>query len=113
MTREVEIECLPGNIPAHLPLDVSELAIGDALRIASLPAARGRRRSWTIPRRCSSTSTHPTKEKEPEAAAAEAAAEPTEPEVLKKGKVVDRGRGGRGREAEKPEKAEKKEKKEK
>jgi hypothetical protein len=32
--------------------------------------------------------THPTAEKAPEVAAAEAAAEPTEPEVLKKGKIL-------------------------
>jgi hypothetical protein len=42
--------------------------------------------------------------------AAEAAAEPTEPEVLKKGKVATEEEAA---EAEKPEKAEKKEKKEK
>src|SRR6516164_1700447 len=31
VTREVMIECLPGNIPAHVPIDVGELSIGDAL----------------------------------------------------------------------------------
>ena len=40
VTREVEIECLPTNIPAHLPIDVSELGIGDALRIRDLHAVQ-------------------------------------------------------------------------
>ncbi|HYB54062.1 MAG TPA: 50S ribosomal protein L25 [Thermoanaerobaculia bacterium] len=106
VTREVEIECLPGNIPAHLPIDVSELGIGDALRIASLPPVEG----VTVvddPEKVLVHVTHPTQEKEPEVAAAEAAAEPTEPEVLKKGKVATE------EEAPEPEKVEKKEKKEK
>jgi large subunit ribosomal protein L25 len=109
VTREVEIECLPGNIPEHLPIDVAELAIGDALRISALPAPEG----VTIvddPEKVLVHVTHATKEPEPAAAAEAAAAEPTEPEVLKKGKVATEEEAA---EAEKPEKAEKKEKKEK
>lgn len=110
VTREVEIECLPGSIPANLPIDVTDLGIGDALRIASLPAVEG----VTVvddPEKVLVHVAHPTQEKEPEVAAAEAAAEPTEPEVLKKGKVVTEEEAA---EPEKPEKADKKaEKKEK
>jgi large subunit ribosomal protein L25 len=112
VTREVEIECLPGNIPAHLPLDVSELAIGEMLRIASLPPMEG----VTVvddPEKVLVHVAHPTQEKEPEVAAAEAAAEPTEPEVLKKGKVVTDEEAAEAEKSEKPERAEKKEKKEK
>jgi large subunit ribosomal protein L25 len=86
VTREVEIECLPGNIPAHLPIDVTELAIGDALRVSSLPPVQG----VTVmddPEKVLVHVTHPTQEKEP-AVAAEAVPEITEPEVLKKGKVA-------------------------
>ena len=112
VTREVEIECLPGNIPAHLPLDVSELAIGEMLRISSLPPMEG----VTVvddPEKVLVHVAHPTQEKEPEVAAAEAAAEPTEPEVLKKGKVLTEEEAAEAEKAEKPERAEKKEKKEK
>jgi large subunit ribosomal protein L25 len=112
VTREVEIECLPGNIPAHLPLDVSELAIGEMLRIASLPPMEG----VTVvddPEKVLVHVAHPTQEKEPEVAAAEAAAEPTEPEVLKKGKVLTEEEAAEAEKSEKPERAEKKEKKEK
>jgi len=87
VTREVEIECLPNNIPEHLPIDVSELAIGDALRISQIPAIEG----VTVvddPDKVLVHVTHPTFEKAPEVAAAEAATEITEPEVLKKGKVA-------------------------
>jgi len=41
ITREVEIESLPGDIPSKLVLDVSELNIGDHLEVSELdiPAA--------------------------------------------------------------------------
>jgi large subunit ribosomal protein L25 len=87
VTREVEIECLPGNIPQHLPIDVSELSIGDALRVSQIPAIEGVA-IVDDPDRVLVHVTHPTREAEPTVAAAEAAAEITEPEVLKKGKVA-------------------------
>jgi large subunit ribosomal protein L25 len=111
VTREVEIECLPGNIPENLPIDVTELGIGDALRVSDLRAVEG----VTIvddPEKVLVHVTHATKEPEPAVAAAEAAAEPTEPEVLKKGKVATEEEAAEPEKVEKPEKKEK-EKKEK
>ena len=35
--REVEIECLPGDIPAHITLDVSGLKLHDIVRVSDLP----------------------------------------------------------------------------
>jgi large subunit ribosomal protein L25 len=102
VTREVEIECLPGNIPAHLAIDVTELAIGDALRISQIPAPEGVR-IVDNPEKVVLHVAHPTREEEPVAAAAEGAVEPTEPEVLKKGKAVAEEEGVE----EKPEKKEK------
>ena len=93
VTREIEIECLPADIPPHIAVDVTELAIGDAIRIAELPAVPG----VTIvdnPEKVIVHVTHPMREEEPAAAAAEGAvAEPTEPEVLKKGKAVSEEEG--------------------
>ena len=92
VTREIEIECLPGNIPKHIPVDVTALAIGDAVRVSELKPVEG----VTIvddPEKVVVHVTHPTAEKEPEAAAAEGAAEITEPEVLKKGKAVTEEEG--------------------
>src|SRR6202030_423154 len=37
LLREVEIECLPGDIPGHIDVDVSELTFGKVLRVADLP----------------------------------------------------------------------------
>ena len=85
-------------------MDVAELGIGDAIRVSELPALEG----VTIvddPEKVVVHVAHPTREKEP-VAAAEAAAEPAEPEVLKKGKVVTEEEAPR-REAAKPAKKEK------
>jgi large subunit ribosomal protein L25 len=105
VTREIEIECLPTNIPAHLPVDVSELGIGDAIRISEMPAIEGVQ-IVDNPEKVVVHVTHPTREEEPVAAAAEGAAELTEPEVLKKGKAVSEDEEPEG-EKPKPEKKEK------
>lgn len=36
-TREIEIECLPRNIPDHLSVDVSSLDLGDSIHVRDLP----------------------------------------------------------------------------
>ena len=35
--REVEIECLPGDIPSHLDVDVSNLEMHGAIHVSDLP----------------------------------------------------------------------------
>ena len=37
MLREVEIECLPADIPSHIDVDVSHLTFGKVLRVSDLP----------------------------------------------------------------------------
>ena len=37
--REVEIECLPADIPSHIDADVSQLNFGDIIRVSDLPHA--------------------------------------------------------------------------
>jgi large subunit ribosomal protein L25 len=39
--REITVQALPMEIPEHLELDVSGMAIGDTLRLADLPASDG------------------------------------------------------------------------
>lgn len=84
--REVEIECLPGDIPGRIDADVSNLMFGDVLRVADLPHG-GKLEFITDDQQ---TVAHVTAVKEEAApapeAAAEAAATPAEPEVIKKGK---------------------------
>jgi large subunit ribosomal protein L25 len=80
--REVEIECLPADIPSHIDVDVSALELHGAIHISDLP------HSGSIKYLGEETATvaHVTVIKEE--APAEAA-EPTaaEPEVAKKGKT--------------------------
>jgi large subunit ribosomal protein L25 len=113
--REVEIECLPDDIPSHLEAEISHLVFGTVLRVSDLPHG-DKLKFLTDPNQ---TVAHITSVKEevaptPEAVAAEAAVAPAEPEVIKKGKQ-ETEEGAEGAEAKeaKPEKAEKAEKKEK
>jgi len=111
--REVEIECLPADIPSHIDVDVSHLTFGKVLRVSDLPHSA----KLKFLSDANQPVAHVTSVKEevvatPEAVAAEAGAVPAEPEVIKKGKAETEEEGEAA--AEKPEKAEKKaEKKEK
>jgi large subunit ribosomal protein L25 len=40
LLREVEVECLPNDIPSRLEVDVSGLSIGDSLHVSDLKAER-------------------------------------------------------------------------
>ena len=109
--REVEIECLPADIPSHIDADVTHLVFGTVLRVSDLPHS-GKVKFLTD---ANHPVAHVVSVKEevvaaPEVVAAEAAA-PAEPEVIKKGKQEVEGEEGAEAPAEKPEKAEKKEKK--
>jgi large subunit ribosomal protein L25 len=110
MLREVEIECLPADIPSHIDVDISGLTFGKVLRVSDLPHS-DKLKFLTDENQ---PVAHVTSVKEevvatPEATAEAAATGPAEPEVIKKGKqeTEEEGEGA----AEKPEKAEKKEKK--
>ena len=114
VAREVEIECLPTDIPAFIEADVSELVFGKVLRVADLPRS-DKLKFLSDPNQ---PVAHVISVKEevaptPEAAAAEAAAAPAEPEVIKKGKQETEEEGAEAAAAEKPEKAAKPEKSEK
>lgn len=84
--REIEIECLPSDIPGHIDVDVTELAFGTVLRVADLPHS-DKLKFLTDE---DATVAHITSVKEEVAPAADvvaaAAATPAEPEVAKKGK---------------------------
>jgi large subunit ribosomal protein L25 len=87
VTREVEIECLPSDIPGEIRVDISELMIGKHLRVGDLPIDTAKIKLVTDPQRVVAhvVALRAEEEKPAEAAAAEAAA-PAEPEVIKKGK---------------------------
>jgi large subunit ribosomal protein L25 len=79
--REVEVECLPGDIPEHLTIDVSELMIGQGVRLKEL--AEGAK--WTPVSDPDTLIVHVIAAKAEEVVA-EGAAAAAEPEVAKKGK---------------------------
>ena len=91
VSREVEVECLPGDIPEHIVVDVTELGLHDGVRVRDLPANP----KWKAVSEPETLIVHViTVKVEAEPAAADAAAAatpaaatPAEPEVIKKGKV--------------------------
>ena len=82
--REVEIECLPGDIPSHIDLNVTGLGLNSSVRVADLP--HGKLKFITDE---TATVAHVVAIKEEVAPTVDAvvAAAPAEPEVAKKGKV--------------------------
>lgn len=84
--REIQIECLPADIPGRITVDVSKLSIGDGIRVAELEHG-GKLKFLTDQ---NATVVHVVAVKEEAAPAVEevaaAAAAPAEPEVAKKGK---------------------------
>lgn len=87
IVREVEVECLPADIPNVIELNVAALVFGVVLRVSDLPkndkvkfltdADQPVAHIISIKEEVAAT---------PEAVAGEAAAAPAEPEVIKKGK---------------------------
>jgi large subunit ribosomal protein L25 len=69
--REVNVEALPMEIPEHLELDVSGMAIGDTLRLADLPPREGVTYLDDPEETVLATVTLPTREVEPEEVAEE------------------------------------------
>jgi len=82
--REVEIECLPGDIPSNINVDVSNLAFGDVLRVADLPHSD--KLKFLSDEENTVAHVVAIKEEVAPAVDAVAAAAPAEPEVVKKGK---------------------------
>jgi len=87
VTRDLEIECLPGEIPEHIDVDVSELMLHQGVRVRDLQTTG----KWTAVTEPDTMIVHVValKAEEPaptEAAAAAPAAASAEPEVIKKGK---------------------------
>ncbi|MGZ5496068.1 MAG: 50S ribosomal protein L25 [Candidatus Aminicenantales bacterium] len=87
VTREVEVECLPKDIPESLEIDISELHIHQAFKVEAMPVPAGIK-VLTDPNTALVLVSLPHKEEEvfpgekPEGEVA--AEEPKEPEVIKK-----------------------------
>jgi large subunit ribosomal protein L25 len=87
VTREVEVECLPRDIPESLAIDISELHINQSFKVQAMAAPAGVK-VLTDPNTVLVLISMPHKEEEPfpgEKPEGEVAAEePKEPEVIKK-----------------------------
>jgi large subunit ribosomal protein L25 len=90
--REIVIECLPGDIPEHVDVDVSELMLHQGIRLRDIATDP----KWTPVTDGDTMLVHvimPKAEEAPtpEVTAAAATATPVEPEVIKKGKKEEEG----------------------
>jgi large subunit ribosomal protein L25 len=77
--HEIELECLPSDIPSHIDIDVTNLEVGGAIHISDLPHP-DKRKYLGDEHALVAHVTMPRAEAEPEAG-------PAEPEVAKKGKT--------------------------
>jgi len=96
--HEVEIECLPGDIPSHIDVDVTNLEMNQSLHISDLPHSDKIEYLGEEDAVVASV-TYVKAEAEPEAVVA--AETPTEPEVVKKGKQETAAEGEAKPEAKK------------
>ncbi len=85
--REIEVECLPADIPENVELDVTELMLHQGIRVRDIP----QNPKWKPLTEADAMIVHvimPKAEEAPAAteAAAVAPTAPAEPEVIKKGK---------------------------
>ena len=88
VNREIEIEVLPGDIPEHIVIDVSEMMLNQGIRVRDIHTEGAK---WTPVSDADLMIVHVVapKAEEPAPAAAEAAVPgaAAEPEVIKKGKT--------------------------
>ncbi len=93
--REVEVECLPADIPSEFRADVSGLALNQALRAGELQIDTDKIKLITDKDRVlAHVVTLRVEEEKPADAVAADAATPAEPEVIKKGKKEEEGAEG-------------------
>jgi len=112
VTREVEIECLPAEIPTEFKADVSGLMMGQQLRASDLAIPSNMKLLTDADRVLAHVVALRVEEEKPADAVAAEAATPAEPEVIKKGKKEVEGEEGEEADAKgKAEKSDKGEKK--
>src|SRR5580704_13000510 len=99
ITREIEIECLPDEIPESFTVDVTELMIGQNLRASDIPMTGSMKLLSALDQVLAHVVTIKAEEvAAPAADAGPVAATPAEPEVIKKGKKDEEA----GAEGDKP-----------
>jgi large subunit ribosomal protein L25 len=88
LTRELQVQCLPADIPGHIDVDVTEMNLHDSIRVRDIVVEGSK---WQPVTDADTMIVHlvmPKAEESATAAAAEAGpAAAAEPEVIKKGKT--------------------------
>jgi large subunit ribosomal protein L25 len=90
LVREVEIRCQPRDIPEHIDVDVSNLAVHQVLHVSDIPVAEG---VEILEEPDTAIATVGVVKEEATAAAPLEGEAPAEPEVIGKGKKEDEGEG--------------------
>ena len=91
VTREIQVQCLPTEIPEHIDVDVTELMLNQSIRVRDLAQDS----KWKAVTSADTMIVHVVMPKAEESAAAAtteaatAAPAAAEPEVIKKGKPED------------------------
>ena len=95
VTREIQVQCLPTDIPEHIDIDVTELALHQSIRVKDIATHP----KWKAVTDGETMLVHVVMPKAEESAATTAAVEgaapaaaaaPAEPEVIKKGKTEEK-----------------------
>ena len=96
VTREIQVSCLPTDIPEHIDVDVAELGLHQSIRVKDIATNP----KWKAVTDAETMLVHVVMPKAEESAATTAAAEgavaapaaaaPAEPEVIKKGKTEEK-----------------------
>jgi large subunit ribosomal protein L25 len=92
VTRDIQVQCLPTDIPGHIDVDVTEMMLHDSIRVRDLAVDP----KWKPVTEGDTMLVHvvmPKAEESATAAATDAAAAPAataEPEVIKKGKADEK-----------------------
>ena len=88
MLHKIDIECLPKNIPSHIDVDISELKIGESVKVSDLKVENVKIMNDENASVVSVVAATVEKEAVPEGEEA-----PAEPEVISKSKKDDEEEG--------------------
>ena len=88
VTRDIQVQCLPTEIPEHIDIDVTELMLNQSIRVRDL-AQDSKWKAVTPPDTMIVHVVIPKAEESAQAAVTEGAPATAEPEVIKKGKTEE------------------------
>ncbi|MFB3904846.1 MAG: 50S ribosomal protein L25 [Acidobacteriota bacterium] len=91
--RTIQVECLPGDVPQHIAVDVNDLDVGGTIRVSQLQVDAEKIKILNDPDLVVLSVVLPAAEKVEEVAAPAEEEAAAEPEVIKKGKAEEEEAG--------------------